>query len=442
MKNLLVGSLLVLYYSYPIKKPATTPVTPTNHSPCEHWNRCIILVDMNAYFCSVEQIDHPELQGKPIGITNGNQGTCIITCSYEARAYGIRTGMRIKEAKRHYPDFIQIPARPERYAEISVNIMDALLEISPDIEIFSIDEAFLDVTRCQRLLGSPIEIARRVKQTVYEASGGILCSAGVSGDKTTAKYAAKINKPDGLTLIPPWNAAAILAPAPVTDLCGISKGIGNYLALRGIHTCGDMQRLPIGELGRRFGNPGRRIWLMAQGLDPEQIKLNVPPPKSIGHGKVMPPDTREITIIQTFMLHMSEKVARRLRRHGYRARKFYIGLRANDGWLDDKYRHDPPTDHGSDIMRLCYKFLTDHWHGEGVGQVQITALDPRPTGSQMEMFTVDNERRRRLNQSVDKINLQYGEFALAPAKLLQRSTMPNVIAPAWKPFGHRETILS
>ena len=327
-------------------------MTPFKHSPAEYWSRCIILVDMNAYFCSVEQIDHPELQGKPIGITNGKQGTCIITCSYEARAYGIKTGMRIKEARRHYPDFIQIPARPERYAEVSSNIMDALLGISPDLEIFSIDEAFLDVTRCQKLLGHPIEIARQVKQTVYDASGGVLCSAGVSGDKTTAKYAAKLNKPDGLTLVAPWEAAATLAPAPVTDLCGISKGIGGYLAQRGIYTCGDMQHLPIGELGSRFGNPGRRIWLMAQGLDPEPVKLNVPPPKSIGHGKVMPPDTREITIIQTFMLHMSEKVARRLRRHSYHARQFYIGLRASEGWLSDKYRHDPPTDHGSDIMAL------------------------------------------------------------------------------------------
>lgn len=408
----------------------------------EHWPRCIILVDMNAYFCSVEQIDHPELQGKPVGVTNGNLGTCLITCSYEARSYGIRTGMRLKEARRHYPDFIQIPARPERYAEVSSNIMDALLGITPDIEIFSIDEAFLDVTRCQHLLGPPIEIAHLVKQTVYDASGGVLCSAGVSGDKTTAKYAAKLNKPDGLTLIAPWEAATTLAPAPVTDLCGVSKGIGGFLAQRGIHTCGDMQHLPIGELGRRFGNPGRRIWLMAQGLDPEPVKLNVPPPKSIGHGKVMPPDTREVTTIQTFMLHMSEKVASRLRRHNYRARQFYIGLRTTKGWLGDKYRHDPPTDHGGDIMGLCYRFLATRWQGEGVYQVQITALDPHPAGNQMEMFAANNERRRRLNHSIDQINQKYGEFTLAPARLLQRSTMPNVIAPAWKPFGHRETILN
>ncbi|MEJ2621489.1 MAG: DNA polymerase IV, partial [Candidatus Thiodiazotropha sp.] len=155
--------------------------------PDSHWSRAIILVDMNAFFCSVEQIDHPELQGVPIGITNGAQGTCIITSSYEARAFGVRTGMRLQEAKRICPGFRQIPANPQRYAQISSRIMTALAEITPDLEIFSVDEAFLDVTHCQRLLGTPQQIAHQVKRAVSEAAGGMVCSVGVSGDKTTAK---------------------------------------------------------------------------------------------------------------------------------------------------------------------------------------------------------------------------------------------------------------
>ncbi len=180
-----------------------------NHSPSRVipiWPRAIILVDMNAFFCSVEQLDHPEWQGRPIGVTNGAQGTCIITSSYEARAYGVRTGMRLKEAQQICPGFIQVPAHPERYARVSSDIMDALSHITPDMEIFSVDEAFLDVTHCQRLLGPPQQIARLVQQTVLEASGGVLCSVGLSGDKTTAKYAAKLHKPNGLTIIPPRRA--------------------------------------------------------------------------------------------------------------------------------------------------------------------------------------------------------------------------------------------
>ncbi len=398
-------------------------------------------MDMNAFFCSVEQLDNPELQGRPIGITNGSQGTCIITCSYEARAFGIRTGMRLREAQRLCPDFIRIPSHPKRYAEVSSNIMDALTMLTPDLEVFSVDEAFLDITHCQRLMGSPERIAILTKQAVLEASGGVLCSIGLSGDKTTAKYAAKFNKPNGLTIIPPWKSKAALATAPVTELCGIAKGIGKFLSDRGVHTCGDMQKLPIGELGKRFGNLGRRIWLMAQGLDPDPVKISVPEPKSIGHGKVMPPDTTDIGVIHAFMLHMSEKVAARLRRHNFLAGHFFIGLRTANGWISGKYRPALPTDHGPDIMALCHIFISRKWHGEPVFQVQVTALDPRPKNIQVEMFALDRGRLECLNRTRDDINRRYGEFTLAPARLLLRSRMPNVIAPAWKPSGHRETIL-
>ena len=215
------------------------------------WPRAIILMDMNAFFASVEQLDHPEWQGRPIAITNGRRGSTIITCSYEARAWGIKTGMRLKEARRYCPELIQAPSRPQRYVKVSTAIMQALQRFTPDIEIFSVDEAFLDITRCQQLLGSPAVIARQVKQTVLQTSG-ILCSVGVSGDKTTAKYAAKLHKPDGLTIIPPWEAEEALKDAPVTALCGINKGIGAYLQQRGVSYCGEMKNIPVSELGRRF----------------------------------------------------------------------------------------------------------------------------------------------------------------------------------------------
>ncbi len=406
-----------------------------------HWKRAIALVDMNAFFCSIEQMDNPELQGRPIGVTNGTTGTCIITCSYEARAWGVRTGMRVKQALAQCPGFIRIAARPERYAQVSSNIMDALAGLTPDLEIFSVDEAFLDVSHCQRLYGAPGNIARMIKQTVHDASGGLLCSVGMSGDKTTAKFAAKQHKPDGLTVIPPWRASETLAAARVTELCGISNGIGRYLEKRGVTHCRDMASLPISELGRRFGNPGRRIWLMSQGLDPDPVNTNVPAPKSIGHGKIMPPDTKDHEVIKTYLVHMASKVARRLRRHLFKASRFFIALRSATGWLGGKYRCTPPTSDTWEILGLCYTALQQHWHGEGVYQVQVTALDPHPADMQGDLFAPDPTRMNRLYQAIDAINFRYGEFALAPARLLFRSDMPNVIAPAWKPFGHRETIL-
>ncbi len=136
--------------------------------------------------------------------------------------------MRVREALRLCPHLVQRPTRPRVYAKVSRNIMHSLTTVCPDIEVFSVDEAFIDVTSCQKLYGSPEQAARELKQAVYQASG-LLCSLGLSGDKTTAKYAAKLNKPDGFTVIQPWQAKSALQHVPVTELCGIAKGIGNFL---------------------------------------------------------------------------------------------------------------------------------------------------------------------------------------------------------------------
>ncbi|MGM0594895.1 MAG: DNA polymerase Y family protein [Pseudomonadota bacterium] len=411
---------------------------PTAASCPLQWPRAIVLVDMNAFFASVEQRDFPELAGRPIAVTNGEQGTTIITCSYEARAFGIKTGMRLKEARERCPDLIQRPTRPKAYAAVSSAIMAGLRDICPDIEVFSVDEAFIDVTRCQKLHGSPVRIARMVKQQV-ETVSGLKCSVGVSGDKTTAKFAAKLHKPDGFTVIPPWEARQRLADLPTTELSGIAKGIGAFLASHGVHTCGQMSKLPISVLARRFGNLGRRIWLMCQGEDPDTIHQEVAPPKSIGHGKVVPPGTREREVLLTFFLHMSEKVGARLRRHNMEAQRFLIGWKGDYGWSGDKLKLPLAGNDGRAIFRLCRFTMENHWHGEPVHQIQVTALDPRPAKQQLDLFA-DSEVEHEENTVMDAINERYGDFALTPARLLQRSEMPDVIAPAWKPDGHRKTV--
>jgi DNA polymerase-4 len=201
-----------------------------------------------------------------------------------------------------------------------------------------------------------------------------------------------------------------------------------------------MKNLPIGVLAQRFGNPGKRIWYMAQGKDPEKVITTVAAPKSIGHGKVMPPNTRDRHTLLVYLLHMSEKVSARLRRHQMLSQKFYIGLLADD-WIGVKTHSLFPTDDGQVIYALAQKLLSYHWRGEGIRQVQITALDPKSSQQQLELFSEGAPQdHRNKNKVMDAINTRYGEFALAPGRLLDRSSMPNVIAPAWKPFGHRKTI--
>ena len=328
------------------------------------------------------------LKARPVGVTNGLTGTCVITSSYEARAHGVKTGMRVKKAKQICPGFVQRPARPEVYARTSTAIMDSFKNITPDVEVFSCDEAFLDISKVQKLYGSdPVDIARKVKQHVYTVSG-VKCSVGLSGDKTTAKYAAKLEKPDGFTVIEPWNAASELADAPVTDLCGVNNGIARFLQDYGVFNCGDMRKIPISVLGKRFGNPGRRIWLMAQGSDPEPIKLDVPAPKSIAHGKVMPPNTRDKDQIIMYLEHMACKVGARLRKNDLEASVFLFGIRTPDnerGWVSAKFRHNPPTQNTGIIIALAMQFFDSNYHNQGCWQVLINALDPKPARRQCDM---------------------------------------------------------
>ncbi len=404
-----------------------------------NWPAVIALVDMNAFFASIEQRDFPALAGRPVAITNGLLGTCVITCSYEARRAGVKTGMRLPEARRRCPDLVQRPTRPQRYAEVSERIMACFTSFTPRIEIFSVDEAFLDLSRCLALPACPEAIGRLLKEQVY-AHSGLQCSVGISGDKSTAKFAAKLNKPDGLTIIAPDQARARLRDEPVTVLCGVNSGIARYLADHGACTCGEVAGLPISVLARRFGNPGRRIWLMCQGRDPEAVKQTVPAAKTIGHGKVIPPRTRDRETLLTYLTHMAGKVAARLRQHELASQTYEIFMLAPSGWLGRKYSLALPGNATLALTALCRRMLAECWHGEEIFQVHVRALKLCPQHAQPDLFSPRDEKRERLYQAIDAVNHKFGEYSIMPATLINRTEQPDVIAPAWKPHGHRQTL--
>ncbi|MGA9853750.1 MAG: hypothetical protein WBR29_00535 [Gammaproteobacteria bacterium] len=170
------------------------------------------------------------------------------------------------------------------------------------------------------------------------------------------------------------------------------------------------------------------------------MHTTVAPPKSIGHGKVMPPAISDRKLLATYLLHMAEKVGARLRKHHMQAQTFFIGFLSDEGFVAHKFKSPRATDDGREIYALCKIYLNRCWTGWGAHQVQVTALDPRPADTQDDLFLARDERAARRNAVMDVINARYGEFALAPAMLLKRSDMPNVISPAWKPYGHRQTI--
>lgn len=346
----------------------------------------IAMVGMDAFFASVEQLDNPRLQGCPVSVVNGEQGSTIIAASSEATALGIRTGTQWDEVHARYPECIRIVSRPARYSEISARIMSALQEVSPELEVFSVNEAFLDLTSCQAYYRyQPETIGRLIRETVYRASG-LSCSVGISGDKTTAKWAARQENPGGLTLIYPDEAEFRLANVPLTDLCGVGPGIAEFFAQYEIYRCGDMKKIPISVPAQRFGNLGRRLWLMAQARDPAAINVRAPEFELLGHGKTLPPQTREMMVIQGFFMHVAEKLAARLRRHGYVVQEFHISIRCPEGWREAWMRTGEDAPGGQEIFQLCKRFLRQHWFGEDVEQIRIRAAAPDLYGNQPDIF--------------------------------------------------------
>ena len=396
-------------------------------------------VDMNAFFASIEQRDKPYLRGQPVAITNGVKGSCIITCSYEARAFGIKTGMRFIDAKNKCPGLIRCASDPQKYTKVSSNIMEILYDISPDIEIYSVDEAFLDLTRCKKIYSSPLDVAYLIKDRLFRLLN-LPCSIGISTNKSNAKFAAKMKKPDGIMIMNPSESESILSTYPVKDLCGVSNGIQSFLNYHGVFICGDMKNIPISILGKRYGNIGRKIWLMAQGKDFEELKLHIDLPKSIGHGKVTKPNLRDEYEIKKILHLMSEKVARRMREHAYESNIFSIGLRKKHEWVTKKYKTINYTNDGNDIFSLCLKLINCDLIRSGIYQVQITATNPRPINIQNDLFSENLSNRSCLNYTIDEVNKKFGSLVLQPARLLKKLNSPDVISPSWRPSGYKKSV--
>jgi DNA polymerase-4 len=195
-------------------------------------------------------------------------------------------------------------------------------------------------------------------------------------------------------------------------------------------------------LARRYGITGKHLWLACQGRDTGAVVQDIAPPKSVGHGKVLPPHTTSVRTIETYLRHMCEKVAARLRRLDMQAGKLYVGLRtAAPGVVIEAMvalAHGAPD--GRRFYEHARSLFRERWHGEAVMQVQVTATHLHNSSGQFELFTPDEVRTIQRFAAVDNINRKYGEFTVAPATILDRSSMPNVIAPAWRPDGHRQHI--
>jgi DNA polymerase-4 len=404
-------------------------------------NRTILHIDMNAFFASVEQAMNPALRGKPIAVIGSAHRTVITTSSYEARKYGVKTGMAVWEGKRCCPDLILVVGNNRRYTHTSAEIMKMLFDYTPLVEVFSIDEAFMDVTGCLRLFGSPENIAYRLKTRIRHHFG-ITCSIGIAPNKLLAKLASDMQKPDGLTIIRAEEIGRVLENLPITDLCGVGRRLGRQLRLFGITTCGELGRFPVEVLKKKFGIVGEYLQRMGKGLDDSPVRPaeDAEPVKSVGHSMTLERDIDKREEILRYLLQLSEMVGRRARRYGVTGKTVSLYVRYAD--FDTSFgKQQTQGDYISlseDIYRAAVRILDSVTLEQPIRLLGVRLSNLRHREEQLPLF-IDDKMKVFATRAMDEVNNRYGDFTVTFGALLsdQGKNGSFVISPAWRPDGIR-----
>lgn len=395
---------------------------------------------MNAFFASVEQQANPELQGKPIAVVGSSGRTVVTTCSYEARAFGVKTGTAIWEAKRACPELIIVVGDNKKYTATSIKITAMMREYTPLVEVFSIDEAFLDVTHSNALFGSPETIAYRLKDRIkYEL--GLTCSVGIAPNKLLAKLASDMQKPDGMTVIPPDRVEQILEKIPIGDLCGIGKKTQRQLNLLGITTCGELGRFPEDILKRKFGVIGPRLKQMGQGIDdspviPAEEEEKV---KSVGHSMTLRKDIEKREDVLRYLLQLAEMVGRRARRYGVTGKTVSLHVRLSDFFsnIQKQTTLSNYINQSSDIYQAAVRLYDSLEIIQPVRLLGISLTNLEHQEQQISLFEGDR-RKEELTKAMDAVNDRFGEFKVGFGSTLDtEEKCSHVISPAWRPEGIR-----
>ncbi|GFO66586.1 DNA polymerase IV [Geomonas limicola] len=400
--------------------------------------RIILHIDMNAFFASVEQQANPELRGKPIAVTGAAKRTVITTCSYEARAFGVKTGMNAWEARQMCPQLIFVVGNNRKYTYTSTQIINIMREYTPMVEVFSIDEAFLDVTGSLAIFGSPERIAHLIKARIRHQFG-LTCSIGIAPNKLLAKLASDMQKPDGLTIIPPEEVPAIMERIPIRDLCGIGAKTGKQLSALGIKTCGELGRFPVEILKRKFGVVGVRLQQMGRGIDdapvvPEEEAEEV---KTVGHSTTLDRDISDPGEIRMYLLQLSEMVGRRARRYQVAGKTVTVTVRYPDFTTFSRQESHPAhTNNSDEIYQAALKILEGIELEQPIRLLGVRLSNLRQQQEQLPLFAQDR-KKALLASAMDQVNNRFGEFSVTFGSLLGNEGGSKVISPAWKPEGLR-----
>ena len=393
-------------------------------------DRVILHCDCNNYFASVELLERPDLRELPVAVAGDPEGRhgIILAKNQLAKKYGVKTAETIWQAQRKCPGLILLPPHMEKYKAISQRINAIYLDYTDQVEAFSIDESWLDVTGSQHLFGDGRVIADTLRRRVREEIG-ITISVGVSWNKTFAKMGSDYKKPDATTVITRENVSELLYPLPVTDLIFVGESVGTALAQHGVRTIGDLASRSREELEAWLGKSGEGLWIAAQGLDNSPVKRygERDPVKSVGNGMTYPHDLvgREACI--TGLAPLCERVGARLRAQGLKCGT--LTLQIKDPRLKVISRQkpmEPPTNLTRSLLKGAISLLEASWPPEApVRLFTVTAGNlmpedaPVPTQlSFLDAPPVEDPRQRQLEKTADLLRQKFGAKALKTGRTL------------------------
>jgi DNA polymerase IV len=383
----------------------------------DRWPRTILHADMDAFYAAVEQHDRPELRGRPILVGHPGPRSVVTTASYEARPFGVGSAMPMAEARRRCPQAIVVPPRFTRYEAVSRQVRAVFDAFSPVVEPLSLDEAFLDLTGSEGLLGPPGKIAGDLKAAVREATG-LTVSVGAAPSKYVAKVASDVGKPDGLVVVAPSEVRAFLAPLPIRRLWGAGPKTAVRLEAMGLATLGEVASCEPGRLEAALGSLGPHLWRLARGED-ERPVIAEREASSLGYERTLETDVVGDAGVRPHLLAAAEEVARRLRAASRAARGVRVKVKTRDFRLQTRQCRLPtPAANADALYEAGCRLLRELDLEIPMRLVGLAAFDLVEAGApvQADLFASPaTERRRGLDEALDAIDARFGRGAVRRA---------------------------
>lgn len=374
------------------------------------WPRVILHVDMDAFFVACEMRRDPSLIGKPV-IVGGDPGGrgVVSTASYEARKFGIHSAMPSSVAHRLCPHALFIRGHFNDYVETSRRLHTIFEEMTPAVQMASLDEAYLDLTGTERLWGPPENAAVRLRQRVVEVER-LTASVGVATTKCVAKIASDFNKPDGMTIVQPGEEVAFLAPLPLRRLPGVGPKSFDRLAAFGVRTIGDLAAMGEAKLNALFGDPGRSLWARSVGKDRGEVETDTER-KSLGRETTFDVDVTDAEALHATLSRLAEDIGTRLRRKGLSAHRVTLKLRSPNFHTITRAKTLPQaTNLELDLLHAGRDLLKRNWKpGQPIRLIGLTTSGL--VSDELQMDLLGDERREReikLSQALDSIRERHG----------------------------------